>query len=86
MGATTIEEYRKYIEKDTALARRFQVGSGFLFPFFAGASDLSYAFVIYEKIAILTCWHYSRLLICFWRDVIWGGVMWCASFLVREFD
>ena len=25
MGATTIEEYRKYIEKDTALARRFQV-------------------------------------------------------------
>jgi hypothetical protein len=55
MGATTIEEYRKYIEKDTALARRFQVGSGFLFPFFAGASDLSYAFVIYEKIAILTC-------------------------------
>jgi hypothetical protein len=27
MGATTIEEYRKYIEKDTALARRFQVES-----------------------------------------------------------
>ena len=27
MGATTIEEYRKYIEKDTALARRFQVRS-----------------------------------------------------------
>jgi ATP-dependent Clp protease ATP-binding subunit ClpA len=24
MGATTIEEYRKYIEKDAALARRFQ--------------------------------------------------------------
>ena len=24
MGATTIEEYRKYIEKDIALARRFQ--------------------------------------------------------------
>ena len=25
MGATTTEEYRKYIEKDAALARRFQV-------------------------------------------------------------
>ncbi len=24
MGATTLNEYRKYIEKDAALARRFQ--------------------------------------------------------------
>ena len=24
IGATTIEEYRKYIEKDSALERRFQ--------------------------------------------------------------
>ena len=24
MGATTLNEYRNYIEKDTALARRFQ--------------------------------------------------------------
>ena len=24
IGATTLEEYRKYIEKDAALARRFQ--------------------------------------------------------------
>jgi hypothetical protein len=55
MGATTIEEYRKYIEKDTALARRFQVGSGSSLPFFAGASDLSDTYVIYEKIAMLTC-------------------------------
>lgn len=47
MGATTIEEYRKYIEKDTALARRFQVGSGSSSPFFAVATDLSYAYVIY---------------------------------------
>ena len=35
MGATTTEEYRKYIEKDAALARRFQVltYAAFIFHF-----------------------------------------------------
>ena len=41
MGATTIEEYRKYIEKDTALARRFQVGSGSSLTVFAAAFDFN---------------------------------------------
>jgi ATP-dependent Clp protease ATP-binding subunit ClpA len=31
IGATTLDEYRKYIEKDAALARRFQVRA--LIPF-----------------------------------------------------
>ena len=28
IGATTLNEYRKYIEKDAALERRFQTGVG----------------------------------------------------------
>jgi ATP-dependent Clp protease ATP-binding subunit ClpB len=28
IGATTLDEYRKYIEKDAALERRFQTGAG----------------------------------------------------------
>ena len=28
IGATTLDEYRKYIEKDAALARRFQQAYG----------------------------------------------------------
>jgi ATP-dependent Clp protease ATP-binding subunit ClpA len=50
MGATTIEEYRKYIEKDTALARRFQVGSGSSLPFFVGASDARDVILIFEDV------------------------------------
>lgn len=44
IGATTIEEYRKYIEKDTALARRFQ-------PIIISEPTQEAAIKILEKVA-----------------------------------
>jgi ATP-dependent Clp protease ATP-binding subunit ClpB len=39
IGATTLDEYRKYVEKDAAFERRFQQVESFFGPDFLAASN-----------------------------------------------